>query len=179
MTLLSHEISRKCFSKTLRGFSQKEVHIFLENLAQEMHALSCENQTLKQELQKLHRDMESFEKRENMLKDTLMTAQQAVDEIRTQAKKEASLIVAESALQADKLISSAEDKASKILEEIYDLRQQKMRLIQELRAVLQMHAKMLGVHEDTSQALVEEDDASLTVLPRVRAPLPTGAASLG
>jgi cell division initiation protein len=104
----------------------------------------------------------------------MLTAQQAMDDVRDQAQKEAQLIVTEAELKAEKLLHNAHSRVGRILDEISDLRRQRARFIEEVRGVISVHGKLLEVHDDEAVREAEDSEASVTVLDHVRIPsLPT------
>ncbi len=57
---------------------------------------------------------------ETTLRETLMTAQQMVEDYKINARKEAELLIKEAELRADNMIKEAQEKVIKIHEDIVD-----------------------------------------------------------
>ncbi len=80
---------------------------------------------------------------ETTLRETLMTAQQMVEDYKANARKEAELIVKEAELKADAMLKEAQEKVIKIHEDIVDLKGIRRHFKEELRRMLESHLKML------------------------------------
>lgn len=173
MKLTPIDIQQQQFRRSLRGFDVREVNNFLELVAQQMGELTRANSVLRTELRQTQRDLDEHCDREATLKEAMLTAQRAIDEIREQAEKQADLIVNAADLRAEKMLHSAHKRANGILEDIQDLKHQRARALAELRGVINTHQKLLDVHEDKQKDQASQlEDASITVLERVRPPPP-------
>jgi len=172
MKLTPIDIQQQQFRKGFRGFDIGEVESFLELVGEQIQELSRETTEVRAELGRCEREVEEHRDREVTLREAMLTAQRAIDEIREQAQKEAQLIVSEAELKSEKILHNANSRVGRVLEEIGELRRQRARAIEEVRGVLNLHQKLLDVHED--EALIESKsaDASVTVLERVRIPAP-------
>src|SRR6185503_1670263 len=108
----------------------------LDLVAQELSEVVRENSELKADLRRSQRDLEEHRDRETTLKEAMLTAQRAIEEIREQAQKEAQLVVSEAELRAERIVHAAHSKATKILEDVNDLKRQRARAIAELRGIV-------------------------------------------
>lgn len=178
MKLTPIDIQQQQFRTAFRGFERRDVQSFLDLVAQQMGELSRERGELQSEVRRTARELEEHREREASLREAMLTAQRAIDEIREQAQKEAQLVVAEAEIRAEKLLHNAHSRVMKILDEISDLRTQRVRLIEALRAVLKTHDRLLDVHEAESESESSDPVASITVLDRVRAPSPPSSEEL-
>ena len=106
------------------------------------------------------------------MREALITAQRALEEIRDNAQKEAHLIISDAELKAEKILHNAHGRVGRILEDVTELKRQRVRAIEELRGVLNTHEKLLEVQSETVEADDNTEDASVTVLGRLRAPAP-------
>lgn len=93
--------------KMFRGFDTQEVDTFLEDLAADYEALLKENSLLKEQLQALEERTRGLEEREKVLHETLVTTQRVVEEMKDQARREASVIIREAEVQADRIIEAS------------------------------------------------------------------------
>ena len=174
MKLTLIDIQQQQFQKTIRGFNPVEVHGFLELVGEQIQELTLVNAELQRELNRSQREVEEHRNREVSLREAMLTAQRAIDEIREHAQKEAQLLITEAELKAEKILHNAHTRMSRMLEEIGELRRQRTRFIEEVRGVLSLHSKLLDVHEEEAVRDAESVEASVTVLEHVRIPsLPT------
>lgn len=177
MKLTPLDIQQQQFRRELSGFDRREVNAFLELISHEVARLTGELNELKADMRRSARELEEYKARESTLKEAMLTAQRAIEEIREQAQKEAQLVVSESELKAERIIHHAHTRVTKILEEVGELRRQRARAIEEMRGILKTHSRLLEVHDD--MAAEDGPEASVTVLERLRAPAPPAMADLG
>ena len=88
-----------------------------------------------------------------------MTAQQMVEEYKTNARKEAELLGREAELKAETLVREAQDKVVKIHEDIVDLKGIRRHFKEELKRLIESHARMLEF--DDSERGGEEEDSEV------------------
>ncbi|MCA9182146.1 MAG: DivIVA domain-containing protein [Planctomycetales bacterium] len=172
MKLTPIDIQQQQFRQRLRGFDRTEVSNFLEVVAQHMSEISHENSELRSEVRRIKRDLEAYRERETTLKEAMLTAQRAIDEIREQADKEAQLVLSEAELRAERIVYDANKRVGDIVEDITDLKRQRVRVLSELRGVVDAHHRLLDLHEEEARRAIDEGEASITVLQRLRAPTP-------
>lgn len=171
MKLTPLDIQQHQFARSFRGWDRREVQGFLELVAEHMGALTRETSELQADLRRSHRSLEEYRDREATFKEAMLTAQRAIDEMRDQARKEAQLIVSEAEVRAEKILHAAHARANRVLEDIQELKMQRMRARTELAQVIETHAKLLALHDE--QAEPDSDSTtSVTVLNRLRAPSP-------
>lgn len=87
------EVRKREFSRSLRGYSREEVDSFLSSVSDEFEKLYRENAELKEAVQRAELDMAKYRKLEDTLNQTLLLAQQTAEEIRSNAHKEAQMLV--------------------------------------------------------------------------------------
>ena len=151
MRITPLEIQQKQFPMKFRGFDVEEVYSFLEIIREEMEDLLRENASLKEHIQRLESQLKDYREMETTLRQTLLTAQQMVDEYKANAKKEAELIIKEAELKADSMIKEAQEKVIKIHEDIVDLKGIRRHFKEELRRLIEGHLKMLDFDKDREE----------------------------
>ena len=104
MRITPLDIQQKQFPMKFRGFDIEEVYGFLEIIREEMEDLLRENASLKENLQRLENQIKEYRDMETTLRETLLTAQQLVEDYKTNARKEAELVVREAELKADSVL---------------------------------------------------------------------------
>lgn len=143
MRITPLDIQQKQFPMKFRGFDVEEVYAFLEIIREEMEELLRENANLKENVQRLENQIKDYKDMETTLRETLMTAQQMVDEYKTNARKEAELLLKEAELKADDMLKEAQEKVIKIHEDIVDLKGIRRHFKEELKRLIDSHAIML------------------------------------
>jgi cell division initiation protein len=143
MRITPLDIQQKQFPMKFRGFDVEEVYAFLEVIREEMEELLRENATLKENVQRSEANIKGYREMETTLRETLLTAQQMVEEYKMNSRKEAELIIKEAELKADTIIKDAQEKVIKIHEDIVDLKGIRRHFKEELKRLIQSHARML------------------------------------
>lgn len=161
MRITPLDIQQKQFPMKIRGFDVEEVYAFLEVIREEMEDLLRENASLKESVQRYENQLKEHKDMETTLKETLMTAQQMVDDYKTNARKEAELVVKEAELKADSILKEAQEKVIKIHEDIVDLKGIRRHFKEEIKRLVESHLKMLEFdrerEEGQEKAAFEEE----------------------
>ncbi|NOY22630.1 MAG: DivIVA domain-containing protein [Acidobacteria bacterium] len=131
------DITNRTFSRSIRGYDREEVKNFLQLVSEDLEALIAEQTEQKKELEHLKESLSDLRERENILKDTMLLAQETKEEIQKNAMKEAEIIVRESELQAERIIATAHDRATDVQQEIDELIRNRNQLIRELTGLIQ------------------------------------------
>ncbi|MGQ9569917.1 MAG: DivIVA domain-containing protein [Thermodesulfovibrionales bacterium] len=151
MRITPLDIQQKQFPMKFRGFDVEEVYAFLEVIREEMEDLLRENASLKEDLIKLENQLNEYKDMETTLRETLMTAQQMVEEYKTNARKEAELLIKEAEIKADSLLKEAQEKVIKIHEDIVDLKGIRRHFKEELKRLIEGHLKMLEFDKEREE----------------------------
>jgi len=145
------DIQQKQFPMKFRGFDVEEVYAFLEVIREEMEDLLRENATLKENAQRLENQIKEYKDMETTLRETLLTAQQMVEDYKTNARKEAELVVKEAELRADAVLKEAQEKVIKIHEDIVDLKGIRRHFKEEVKRLVEGHLKMLEFDKEREE----------------------------
>ncbi len=143
MRITPLDIQQKQFPIKFRGFDVEEVYAFLEVIREEMEDIIRENASLKEQIHRAETQLQEYRDMENTLRETLMTAQQMVEDYKTNARKEAELIVREAELRADAIVKEAQERVLKIHEDIVDLKGIRRHFKEELKRLIEGHLRML------------------------------------
>jgi cell division initiation protein len=111
MKLTPQEILTQKFNLKGKGYDKDEVAAFLGQVAEMLEHDSLEKDELKKEVDRLKKFLAKFEKREDILRDTLIAAQKFSEEIKTNARRE-----------AEDIIGSAMNRQRELREEVRNLK---------------------------------------------------------
>ena len=164
MRITPLDIQQKQFPMKFRGFDVEEVYAFLEVIREEMEDLLRENASLKENIQRLENQLKGHRDMETTLRETLMTAQQMVEDYKTNARKEAELVVKEAELKADTVLKEAQEKVIKIHEDIVDLKGIRRHFKEEIKRLVESHMKMLDFdkeREEENRSAEEEAEGGM------------------
>ncbi|MDA8433151.1 MAG: DivIVA domain-containing protein [Nitrospiraceae bacterium] len=159
MRITPLDIQQKQFPMKFRGFDVEEVYAFLEVVREEMEELLRENASLKENVQRAESHIKEYKDMEATMRETLMTTQQMVEDYKTNARKEAELLIKEAELRADNTIREAQEKVIKIHEDIVDLKGIRRHFKEELKRLIESHVRMLEhdtFRESENRAEAEE-----------------------
>jgi cell division initiation protein len=137
------EIQKHRFSRKWKGLDPTEVGVFLDMAAEEMEALARENAGLQGRIRGLEEENAEHRERERVLKDTLLSAQRASDDIRGAAQKKAELMVQEAEDSAERLTHNAMQRAAEIEKAIHDLKLQRASFRLEVQKMVEMFQQVL------------------------------------
>lgn len=124
MPLTPLDIHNKEFSRRLRGYDEDEVNEFLDQVIKDYESLIRENKEIQNQMLALQEKLNHFSNIEETLSKTIIVAQEAADEVRNNAKKEAQLIIKEAEKNADRIINESLSKSRKVSLEVEELKKQ-------------------------------------------------------
>ncbi len=150
MDLTPWDIEEKKFRKCFRGLDEREVKAFLSQVSSQFAELIAENEKLKADLKEKETKLKEYRERENLLRNTLVSAQQSAEQIRTNAEKEAQIIIAEAELEAERILNKTQHRLAQIHEDIIELKRQRTQLEVRLRSTIESHLKMLELEKKES-----------------------------
>jgi cell division initiation protein len=148
MRITPLDIQQKQFPMKLRGFDVEEVYAFLEVVREEMEDLLRENALLKEQFQRAENQIMEYRNMENTLRETLITAQQMVEDYKVNTRKEAEILLKEAELKADSVIKEAQERVVKIHEDIVDLKGIRRHFKEEVRRLIENHLRMIDFDKE-------------------------------
>lgn len=124
MPLTPLDIHNKEFNKGFRGYDEDEVNEFLDQVIKDYEIVIREKKDLEEQVSGLTERLAHFSNIEETLNKSIVVAQEAAEELKRNASKEAKLIVKEAEKNADRIVNEALSKARKIALEIEELKKQ-------------------------------------------------------
>jgi len=164
MRITPLDVRKQEFRKGMRGLDPDEVYAFLATVADEYEAALNDNKALRERLLELDDKVQEYRTIERTLRDTLVTAERVTVESKDNARREASLIVKEAQLQAEKALRDISSEAVRLRQEIHRLRSQRDAYVAKMKVVAESHVKFIESAENDFRS--DED------LPREAAPAP-------
>ncbi|MCP5103915.1 MAG: DivIVA domain-containing protein [bacterium] len=122
MKLTPQDILTQQFNIKGKGFDKEEVTAFLGQAAEILENEILEKERLRKDLDKIKKSLAKLEKREDILRDTLIAAQKFSEEIKSNARKESELVIKEAEMKADEIINNAVTRQHDLKEEIRNLK---------------------------------------------------------
>jgi len=155
------EIQKREFSRRWKGLDPVEVQTFLADVAEDMESLARENVDLETRIRALQQENDEHRERERILKQTLLSAQQASEDIRSTARKEGELIVREAQDSAEKLTHNALQRSAEIEKAIHELKVQRANFRLQLQKMIELFQQVLDFDRDE-----DEKDRPLSYMTR-------------
>ena len=156
MKITPLDITQKQFRRVIRGLDAPEVEAFLAFVASEFEELVKESTLLREQVKRQDEQLADHRARERALQETLVTAQKASEEIREAARKEAEITIAEAELQAEKIVQGAHTRFLRIVDDINELKRQRVTFEASIRATVESHLKLLETFREPLAAAGEE-----------------------
>lgn len=103
------EIRNHEFRRSIRGYTEEEVNDFMSRVADEFERLYRENAELKEGIQRSEYEMAKYKRLEETINQTLVMAQQAADDIKSNADKEARMLLESARLKISEIFSAYEE----------------------------------------------------------------------
>ncbi len=119
------EIQNHAFRKKWRGLDPVEVESFLAMVSEEIEDLTRSKSETESRLRLLETENSEHRERERTLRDTLLSAQRASEDIRGAARKEAELIIQQAEDSSERLTHHAMQRSAEIEKAIEDLKMQR------------------------------------------------------
>jgi DivIVA domain-containing protein len=134
-------------SKAFRGYDEKKVEDFRNQVVEELERLTRVNQELEAKARGFHEQLRAFRERDKALNEALVSAQQLRSEIREQAEREAQLILREARAEADRLLDSARAEIRGLGAELAALERSRIAYIGQLRSLVERQLAELTAAE--------------------------------
>lgn len=157
MKLTPLDIRKQEFKRTMRGFDPDEVEAFLLMVADELELYIRERNRQNDELIKLRTQLRDYQRVESTLRETLVKAQNNVEDSRANSRREAEILIHEAELQAEEIVKESREELLSIRHEISLLKSQKDAMVKRLRHLLNSQVEMLDVMEDDN---LDSEDTS-------------------
>jgi cell division initiation protein len=139
----SDDIAQQTFERRFRGYDVDQVDEFLDTVARHWERLVSELKQTRRDLEQAEERIDEYREREQSLQDSLEMAKKVADEVKEKAERDAELTVADAELEAERILAKAEKQASKLREDIYQLKQQRVRYRAELKSLISGHLEMV------------------------------------
>lgn len=147
MKITPIDIAHKNFGKKMLGLDEAEVNDFLQQIASSMEALIAERNTLREQVREREMQLNEFKERDQVLKNTISTAGQMAERLRTDAERECKLIIMDAQQKAEMIVRDSRDSLKKMYQEVTDLKRVRMQFEANLKALAQAHLTLLDQGE--------------------------------
>ena len=143
MKLTPQDILNQEFKIKVKGFDKDEVKDFLIQVAEFLESEIIEKEKVRKELEKKKENLAKLKKREDILRETLISAQKFSHEIKTNAERESDLIIREAEIKAEEVVNNALVRRKELREEIKNLKFKRMEIENEIVNMLDSLKQMI------------------------------------
>ncbi|GEM_PF-482759 len=156
MRITPLDIRKQEFRRTMRGLDTDEVYAFLTTVAEEYEAVLSDNKKLREHMVELEERLKDYKNIEKNLRNTLLTAERVTSEAKENARREASLIVREAEIEAEKAAETIRAHTVQLRREILQLKKQKDNYLARVKTLLESHGKVIDGFEEDFEGMDRE-----------------------
>ena len=140
-------------AKSFRGYDEKKVEDFRNQVAEELERLTRLNQELDSKARGFHEQLRAFRERDKALNEALVSAQQLRSEIREQAEREAQLILREARAEGERQLDAIRNDTRQLEADIAGLEKSRRAFIGQLRQIAERQLAELAAAEGAARGL--------------------------
>lgn len=153
MRMTPLDVQSHQFASRFRGCDPEEVAAFLRLVSEDYEALVHENGSQADRIRRLEGRVKELSAQENLLKETLVSAQAMTEEMGRTTERQAQLRLAEVEVRAEKILDASHRRAARLSQDIREMRALRSRLAESLRSAAETHLALL----ETLEADPEQD----------------------
>jgi len=151
MRITPLDIQKHRFGMRFRGYDPNEVRAFLLAFAEQYEMVVRENSQHREQIALLREQLREHEDREKVLKETLLAAQVAAEQVKAAARREAEVIGKEAELKAEKMMDVARERISRYEARLVELKGVKRELVEQVREMLRRQGAVLKDWEEAEE----------------------------
>ena len=159
MSITPVEVRHAQLSRAPFGYSRRATDNLLEAVAQSFEQTWWERADLRDEVERLQAELARFKDMERLLRDTMMSAEKAAEDLRSQARREYDMLLQEARLKSREIVLEAETERERVLAQIRRLQTDRSELQASFRAFLQGALERLDRELEKPDAAPELPDA--------------------
>ena len=143
MSITPNDILDKQFSVSFRGYNREEVDKFLEAVAQSLTSVIKELNAVKDQAAGYRSKLDALQEREEEFRRALTTAHTFAEEMKSQARKDADLMLEQAKMDAERIITDAHQEAIQLEDSIRGLRRIQREAVYKIRSSIEGYLHML------------------------------------
>lgn len=150
MNVTPLDIQQIGFRRAWRGYDRIEVDAFVSSLSQTFEELIKENREAKDRIGALETSLGELRRKEELINQTLISAERMVDDMKRQAQREAELRIREAEVAADTLTRKAREERVAIEQDVIVWRRRQIEMVEQFRGFLRGIEKSLDLATDSA-----------------------------
>jgi cell division initiation protein len=148
ITITPAELKNRRFDRKVRGYDPEQVDETIQLAAESLEQSLLKIDSLAADMKRLRERVADFERMESTIKNTLVSAQGSVDELRKNALKEAELMKREAEIEAVEKAKMHQREAEQVRVDIEKLKAARSDYLVKLRVLVSGHQEMLAKLSD-------------------------------
>ncbi|WP_165211372.1 DivIVA domain-containing protein [Streptococcus tangpeifui] len=120
MAITALDIKDKTFHTKFRGYNEREVDAFLDDLVDDFEDLTRKNRDLEAKIKNLEEKLVYFDEMKESLSQSVILAQETAEKVKFSANTQATNLLSKANYDANQLIDEAKTRANKILRDATD-----------------------------------------------------------
>jgi cell division initiation protein len=160
------DIRNHAFPRRVSGYDRDEVDAFLRMVADDYEAALRVVEAARAKVRSLEARVTELSSSEQLLKETLTTAQQLSVDLKQTAMKEAEILVSQAEIKGEKVLEAAHRRAAQLAEDIREMKRLRARLAGALRGTIERHLEMVEQLSEEPPAEDPELEARVDVIGR-------------
>ncbi len=156
------DIQQIGFRRAWRGYDRHEVDAFVSSLSDTFEELMKENREAKDRIGALEASLDELKRKEELINQTLVSAERMVDDMKRQAQREAELRIREAEVAAETLTRKAREERVTIEQDLITWRRRQIEMVEQFRGFLKGIEKSLDLAIDPAHR-----DETVVGAPRV------------
>ncbi len=142
------DIQQIGFRRAWRGYDRHEVDAFVSSLSDTFEELLKENREGKDRIGALEASLAELKRKEELINQTLVSAERMVDDMKRHAQREADLRLREAELSAETLTRKAREERVAIEQDVITWRRRQIEMVEQFRGFLKGIEKSLDLAID-------------------------------
>jgi cell division initiation protein len=156
------DIQQIGFRRAWRGYDRHEVDAFVSSLSDTFEELMKENREAKDRMGVLEASLDELKRKEELINQTLVSAERMVDDMKRQAQREAELRIREAEVAAETLTRKAREERVAIEQDLITWRRRQIEIVEQFRGFLKGIERSLDLAIDPAH-----QDETVASAPRV------------
>lgn len=150
------DIEQMKFHVVFRGYNRGEVDSFLDSIAQEMEEIIRELTELRELRDSYEQRRQELTNQEETIKNTMLTTQKLMEEIKENARKEADLIVKDAEIRSQQIINNVQQEKAAMEADLANLKRRRHHFLEDMKKVIQMHLEMVHFEEQAGEKVKDD-----------------------
>ncbi|SQB34910.1 DivIVA domain-containing protein [Clostridium cochlearium] len=160
MKITAMDITSKEFKKGFRGYDIDEVDEFLDEIAEDYENIYKENSILKEKIYNMEDNLNHYSKMEETIQNTLILAQNAAEQSKKAAEKEAEMIIRNANETAKRILDKAHNDVVKVNDDFEKTKQEFVMFRNKFKNFMQSQLEMF---EDMEKDFIKNYNIGNTI----------------